>query len=48
MILQTFPAPPDLLPFVSGAAMNHLLTTPGVSWLDIIHQFGYYDQSHVI
>ncbi|GAB3639586.1 hypothetical protein GCM10027423_02220 [Spirosoma arcticum] len=30
------------------AVMNHLLTTPGVSWLDIIHQFGYYDQSHVI
>lgn len=30
------------------SVMNHLLTTPGVSWLDIIHQFGYYDQSHVI
>lgn len=30
------------------SVMNHLLTTPGVSWLDIIHHFGYYDQSHII
>lgn len=30
------------------AVMNYLLTNPGVSWLDIIYQFGYHDQSHLI
>jgi AraC-like DNA-binding protein len=30
------------------AVMHHLLVTPGASWLDVAHHFGYYDQSHLI
>lgn len=30
------------------SVMNHLLTHPEASWLDIAHQFGYYDQPHFI
>lgn len=30
------------------AVMHHLLQTPNASWLDVVHRFGYYDQSHFI
>ncbi|WP_198172443.1 AraC family transcriptional regulator [Hymenobacter ginkgonis] len=30
------------------AVMHHLLRTPTVTWLDVVHRFGYYDQSHFI
>jgi AraC-like DNA-binding protein len=30
------------------SVMHHLLWAPHAPWLDVVHRFGYYDQSHFI